>query len=160
MTNRQYADHRGVSPGRISQLKPKLQEAGAIGVDGRIDATLADDVLGGSRPIVLPAATAPTARSQEASLTEQRTKLTALQVEERELSLAELRGELIRKSDVESAAFDTQRVIRDRLLAIPQEEAGRFVGLADEGQAAAMLTKILTDRLHKLADAVEHVGSA
>ncbi len=158
MTNRQYADHRGVSAGRISQLKPKLQEAGAIMPDGRIDATLADEVLGGSRPIIVPAA-APSARSEEASLTVQRTKLTALQVEERELSLAELRGELIRKSDVESAAFDTQRVIRDRLLAIPQEEAGRFVGITDESQAAAILTKVLTDRLHKLADAVARDGS-
>ncbi len=159
MTNKQYADHRGVSAGRISQLKPRLQEAGAIMPDGRIDVALADEVLGDARPIVVPAAAAPSARSEEASLTVQRTKLAALQVEERELSLAELRGELIRKADVESAAFDTHRVLRDRILAIPQEEAGRFVGLADEGQAAAMLTKILTDRLHKLADAVERDGS-
>ena len=141
-------------------MKERLREAGAIAADGRINVLVADAALGDARPIVVPAAAPVTRTSQEAGLTEQRTRFVALQVEERELQLAELRGELIRKADVESAAFETHRVVRDRLLAIPQEEAGRFVGLADEGQAAALLTKILTDRLHRLADAVENVGSA
>ena len=161
MTTTQYAAHRRVTAGRISQLKLRLKEAGAVAADGKIDVVKADQYLGGVDAQVAVQAPAPVMRlSEEASLTHQRTKLTALNVEARELEVAELRGELVRKAEVETAAFETHRIVRDRLLGLPQEAAGQFVGLSDEGEASRLLESLITKCLHGLASEMAVVGSA
>lgn len=67
-------------------------------------------------------------------------------------------GELVEKAEVEREGFDCARIIRDRLMALPQEMAGELVSMTDEGAIRLYLRNKLRDALMEASKDVGDSG--
>lgn len=72
-----------------------------------------------------------------------RTAAVALQAQRAQLELMRELGQLVPASEVERAAQDHARSLRDRLLGLPQQIAGELSGQTDERKIIAILTAAL-----------------
>lgn len=72
-----------------------------------------------------------------------RTAAVALQAQRAQLELMRELGQLVPASEVERAAQDHARGLRDRLLGLPQQIAGELSGQIDERKIIAILTTAL-----------------
>lgn len=75
-----------------------------------------------------------------------------------QLQLRKESGELVEKADVEREAFDCSRIIRDRLMTLPQEMAGELVGMTDEAAIRLYLRNKLRDALMEASANVSESG--
>lgn len=72
------------------------------------------------------------------------------------LHLRKEEGELVEKAEVDRQAFDCARIVRDRLMALPQEMAGTLVSMTDEKDIQLFLRNKIRDAL---MEAVGDVGA-
>ena len=156
----EYARRVNLSQPRISQLiaSGKIPPSALVrGNGGRvlIDPDLADAALLGSldpaqrvNAKVSPGgaggpATKPPAPQQAAALPvtfeQARTRREIVRGEVERLKLEELRGKLASRADVETAAFERARAVRDAMLAIPDRISPLLAAESDEHSVNELL---------------------
>lgn len=92
------------------------------------------------------------------SLSEETARLRRAQAEAAEIKNAQAAGKLVLGDDVERAAFESARQLRDALLALPSRLGPELEALAIEGGARAIegaLDGALREALQQLADGKE-----
>lgn len=77
------------------------------------------------------------------------------QAKKAELEYRQAAGQLVDKGEVEREAFESARIVRDRMMAIPMEVAGALVGMSNEQEIAAFLRSKIRDALMETS---AHVG--
>lgn len=75
-----------------------------------------------------------------------------------QLQLRKEAGELVEKAEVEREGFDCSRIVRDRMMALPQEVAGELVGMTDEAQIRLYLKNKIRDALMEASANVSEGG--
>lgn len=154
VSSKDYAAHRGVSPAYISKLKKlgKLAEP-AVLADGRINVTLADQMLGTSTLFEPPAAAEPSPSAPNYAV--ERARREAAQRERQEIELAE-KKKLIRSArDVDRTTFDAFRQARDNLLAIAPRVAEDLAAETSPRVVAHVLTQAITRVLSDLSNSLD-----
>jgi len=119
--------------------------------------TLARRFGAGLRPGSLPAARqqdearrrdGPSARPETAlDLAEANRRERAAKARLAEMKLAQLRGELLPRAEVERIAFETFRVFRDRILSVPDRIAAQIASLADTSEVHEVMISELRQAL-------------
>lgn len=89
----------------------------------------------------------------DASLTDQRARLTKAKADEAELKLKERAGELIPVENIEEAWEKIGSVMRMRLLSIPSKLAPRLVTAKDAPTIQRIIDREITDALNELSRA-------
>jgi hypothetical protein len=93
----------------------------------------------------------------DAALTAARTELAQTRHQREAMAIAERRGELIEKSFVSRQAQYIFITLRQAILNFPTRYARHMVGVADEHQAKAVLTKAAHEFLKELASFSEKI---
>jgi phage terminase Nu1 subunit (DNA packaging protein) len=162
ITRAEYAVRRGVAARTIG----KYVQRGVIPLhDDRINPDEADaalelfliDPLGSGRPGDPPEVTEEGTSQRKAkvnnnSYTEARTQEKNLKIELLELEVALKKGEMVLTKDVELAAFNAAREIRDRMLNIPDRVAAIIAAETDEVTIRDMLTGHIEGELKAVSD--------
>lgn len=174
---------RGLPGGALSAVQKAAATGRITLVDGKIDPEAADraweartDVdqqtrgaLGGYAPKTTPA-TAPAPASPEipapsAVLADvasdrdtyfahrARRELVAAQLAE--LDLAEKRGALVRRIDVERETFATMRALRDRMLGVADRIAAQVAAEADVATVHEIIVREVRDSLRRVTEVIE-----
>lgn len=91
------------------------------------------------------------ARRGPADFQEERARLTRARADVAEIELAQRRGELLRREDVDAAMIGAFSRVRARLLAIPSK-AAPLVAMTDVNAADATLRKEINSALKELSE--------
>lgn len=75
-----------------------------------------------------------------------------------QLDYEEKAGQLVAVDKVKRDAFESARIVRDSILAIPDKVSGLLIGLKDQATAHGILTKELNIAMSELAHAVEKIN--
>jgi hypothetical protein len=156
LSQRAYARHRGmalsavqkaISSGRISTLP-----------DGRIDPDAADREWEANTKARPPAVRRQPDDDQDAFGAAQYSKARAVrehyQARLAKIDYEERIGNLVSKDEVQVAAFNTHRVIRDAMLNIPDRVAAMLAAETDEAKCHEVLTTEIRKALNDFADAL------
>jgi hypothetical protein len=139
-----YAEHRGCSAAYVSKLiRLGRLAAPALLADGRVNVTLADQMLGAPTLDVLapvPIAAATSRAEREAA----NARIARIRADEME-------GALLPRDKVDGRVFDLVRRLRDELLAWPESVAPRLTTMTAERAIADLLTAELEEKLNRLA---------
>ena len=162
LTRAEYAELKGVAARTIG----KYCQRGVIPLhNDRIDPKEADaaleiflvEPLGSGRPgdpvdITEEGTSQRKAKKNNNSYTEARTQEKNLKIELLELDVALKKGEMVLTKDVEVAAFNAAREIRDRMLNIPDRVAAIIAAETDEVTIRNMLTGHIEGELQAVSD--------
>mgnify|MGYP000734122457 CR=1 FL=1 len=161
MSQAEYARHRDCSRQYVSKLIKK----GVLSLndDKKIDKEVADKILD---DIADPARVRPTApeddnETQAAgsvtndSFAKAKAMREAYNAKTAQLDYEERAKQLVRKSEVQDAAFELARGVRDELLSLPGTISGQLVSMRDEKQIAAFLKEKLSEVLTALCEKVK-----
>lgn len=83
-----------------------------------------------------------------------RTAAVAVQAKRQQMEFMREIGQLVSKADVERAAEDHARILRDRLLGIPSQIAGALAVENDERKCAGIVSAALKECLTQLVEAM------
>ncbi len=169
ITQAEYARRRDVS----RQYIHRLVTQGKIPTDDlkRIDPEIADAVLAqlsdpARRLNEMPEETESAAEiydqdpatepagSGHASFAKFRSAREAYQAKLAQMDYEERAGKLVRKEEIDREAFEAARLIRDRLLSLPQELAGTLVSMTDEKEIIQYLRAKIRDALMDVSNDV------
>jgi hypothetical protein len=164
-----YARHRGCAPSYITKLiNQGILTSPALSIEGKINPALADAMIAArrdpsrelgaatQRPVSsLPDDDDADDRAPQGSFALVKTDTEILKQRKLRLELDEIEGRLVDKAAVDRRAFDEGRRLRDRILAVPQQVAGKLLGLTDEREVAQAIKAALTAALNEAAAATE-----
>ena len=131
LTQTAYARHRGCSVGKVNEAV----RAGRIskGSDGLIDVAEADaywhtlSKVGSGRGVADDDNDGPIPQALAAG----RLRRELAQADLAEMKAAEMRGELVAVAEMKAFLFDTSRIVREQLLAVPMQVAPLLAGQSD-----------------------------
>ncbi len=156
MSQRAYARHRGVAVLAVQ----KAIQAGRISTmpDGRIDPEIADQEWARNTREYAPAVIGQGDDDGATFGASQYTKARAVR-EHYQARLAKIEYEeriakLVSKDEVQVAAFNTHRVIRDAMLNIPDRVAAMLAAETNEAKCHEMLSTEIRKALNEFADAL------
>ena len=135
-----YARMKGVSKVYIGRL---VSEGVLTLVYGKINPELADKQIEEMKPSGIGEKKQKS--SKKSSFSEAKTSEKRLQVSLLELNYQEKSGELVKAKDVEVAAFNEARKLRDNMLNIPDRISALIAAEGDEN----VVRKIITDEIEK-----------
>ena len=138
----EYARTKGVSKVYIGRLVK--DEIITLDDSGKIDPELADKQIADAMPEGIGAKKKKSS-GKKSSFSEAKTKEKRLQVSLLELSYQEKSGELVKAKDVEVAAFNEARKLRDNMLNIPDRVSALIAAESDEN----VVRQIITDEIEK-----------
>ena len=153
---RQYAQHRGVSHTAVQ----KAIRQGRIRTtpDGRIDVEPADrdwqrntGPAATSHPALAPERTAPGSHPGP-SYAQSRAVRELYMARLAKLDYEERTGKLVDAAEMAKAAFDDSRVVRDRLLTIPDRISSLIAAETDERRVHNLLTVEIREALMDLSN--------
>ena len=154
LSQRAYARHRGVALSAVQ----KAITTGRISTlaDGRIDSGVADGEWAANTKARPPAVRRQPEDEQDAFGAAQYTKARAVR-EHYQARLAKIEyeervGSLVSKDEVQVAAFNTHRVIRDAMLNIPDRTAAMLAAETDEAKCYEILATEIRKALNEFAD--------
>jgi hypothetical protein len=156
LSQRAYAKHRGValsavqkaiSTGRISTMS-----------DGRIDSGVADGEWAANTKARPPAVRRQQGEDDSdafgaAQYSKARAVREHYQARLAKIEYEERVGSLVSKDEVQVAAFNTHRVIRDAMLNIPDRVAAMLAAETDEAKCYEILATEIRKALNEFADA-------
>lgn len=174
MTQAEYARARGITRGRVSQLKT----AGRLVMttDGKVDVDATDQLLAavqhptrggdrtGARERQVSEAIAQALGDDDVAPVDQANaydiKLARAKREHHEANLAEMRerkesGELVERKGVEHASVDAGATLRNALEQLPGKVGAQLAAEADPVKCRQLLVKEID---HALADVIENLG--
>jgi len=156
MTQKTYAEHRGISPQAVSKL---VKEGRVITQNGKIDQEVSDILLESAPRVVKrgkgrPVAEIPNEDARNAGImdfAEQRARHTKYKAELAKLKLEEEQGQLVRRADVENQAYECAHKTRGRILGVVDRLSGILAAETDEIKIREILDKELRAALEELA---------
>ena len=137
----EYARMKGVSKVRIGRL---VDDGVITLVNGKIDPELADKQIADAMPEGIGAKKKKSS-GKKSSFTEAKTSEKRIQVAMLELNYQEKSGELVKAKDVEVAAFNEARKLRDNMLNIPDRISALVAAEPDENA----VRQIIIDEIEK-----------
>jgi hypothetical protein len=158
LSQRAYARQRGVSVSTVQ----KAIDTGRISTlpTGQIDSDLADEEWARNTQTHAPAVDRRGQADEDGEVfgASQYTKARAVR-EHYQARLAKIEYEervarLVSKDEVQVAAFNTHRVIRDAMLNIPDRVAAMLAAETDEAKCHEMLSTEIRKALNEFADAL------
>ena len=155
LSQRAYAKHRGVALSAVQ----KAISTGRISTmaDGRIDPGVADAEWAANTKARPPVVRRQADDDQDASGAAQYSKARAVrehcQARLAKIEYEERVGSLVSKDEVQVAAFNTHRVIRDAMLNIPDRIAAMLAAETDEAKCYEILATEIRKALNEFADA-------
>lgn len=149
MTQGEYAAHLGVSQPYVNKLVKtgKIPEAALVPVGKRfkIISELADEAL--NRNVTEPTPT----QGRNESYVQARIESEKVKIKLKELELQKKRGELISASEVQKAAFDKARLVRDAILNVPSRISAILAAESNQIKVEALLMAELKKALEELS---------
>jgi hypothetical protein len=156
LSQRAYAKHRGVALSAVQ----KAISTGRISTmaDGRIDPGVADGEWAANTKARPPAVRHQADDDQDAFGAAQYSKARAVrehyQARLAKIDYEERIGNLVSKDEVQVAAFNTHRVIRDAMLNVPDRVAAMLAAETDEAKCHEVLSTEIRKALNEFADAL------
>ncbi len=151
VTKSELARALGFSPAAVSMMISRGRlTAPALRLDGRVNLKLAIEQL---KHRADPSATLPGVEDEDdgapesesfAAVKTQTEKLKQIRLQ---LDIDRDAGRLVDKAEAERTAFDTGRLIRDRVLGAAAALAGRLAAMTDEREIRQLLRAELVERL-------------
>ena len=141
-----FARHRKVSRATVTQYK---QQGLLVMIDGKVDQVASDASLDSNlNPFVGGDRSSDSAKSKQVNmdLLKAKSRETAARAANQELAVLEKAGGLVRRDQVEHAAFTSARMAQQSLMAIADRLAPVLAGIED----AAEIHKQLSDELRRV----------
>lgn len=171
---------RGLPGGALSAVQKAAATGRIVLVGGKVDPAAADrawdartDVdqqsrgaLGGYAPKTAPQAqvaqAAPAASPMVDAVVSDRDTYFAhkarrelVEAQLAELELAEKRGELVRRADVERETFATMRALRDRMLGVADRIAAQVAAEGDVAKVHEIIVREIRESLRRVTEVIE-----
>ena len=149
MSQAEYARHRGITRGRVSQLVKN----GTIRrtPKGKINVAKTDAALDGAQAKIVEAEQAA-ATVGGVTFTQARTMREAFAAKLQRLEYERRAGQLIEKADAQKQAFECARRTRDALLSVGPRVASLARAAESDFEAEQIITKEITAALENLAE--------
>lgn len=156
---RSYAKHRGVSPEAVSQAV-KLGRISTIGKDRKIDPDIADKEWDANSKTNYQTVTGekkteekkPEIDKSAVMYNRSRALKEAYSAKLEQVKYQEMVGKLVSAEKVKNQAFRTGRLIRDKVLNIPDRISHELAAESDPLKITILLTRALNEALEELSN--------